>query len=270
MIKKLIFTALAIMTFSINSSAQTANDTLVIAHMCDSQLGFGADGIEEDIIQFNKAIENVNRLQPDLVVMAGDMVHIPDSAHYARFFECARKFTVPVIYTPGNHDLYEPVSEEALAYYRSLFGDDFTVTKCKGRTIVEFNTQLFRKSPEHEAAAQREKLKAAVEKAKEEGSAVILVSHVPPFVSDIDEKEEYFNLTKADRRELLDFFADNGAFAWLCGHTHKSHCNVYKGISILNAENTSKSFDKRPKGFRLMTIAPDNTFTYRFIGNDEL
>ena len=36
-------------------------------------------------------------------------------------------------------------------------------------------------------------------------------------------------------------------------------------MTILNPETSSRNFDKRPFGFRLLTIRPDATYDWKFI-----
>ncbi len=251
-----------------NPCCHSSSDTLRIAHLCDPQIGFGPGGIEDDLNSFRIEIENVNRMRPDFVVIAGDMVNKPDSTSIARFKEAAAAIEAPVIYTPGNHDIYEPASATGLLRYRNAFGPDFTVTDAKGRDIISFNSLLLRGGPEEEMIEQKRLINEALKNASSKGHAVIMVSHVPPFAVEVDEKDEYFNLPSSIRRQVLDSFAENGVFVWLAGHTHKTHRNEYGSITILNAENTSCNFDKRPKGFRLLSIAPDNSFTWQFIPNE--
>lgn len=253
--------------FAAGAQKTSVTDTLRIAHLCDPQIGFYKDSLYVDIAAFEREIENVNALRPDLVVIAGDMVNIPDSTYFGLFKKSVSKLEVPVVYTPGNHDIYAPATQRGIDNYTKVFGPDLTVTPVKGRTLISFNTQLFSNAAPELIIGHRRRLVKAVEEAGKKGGGVIMLSHIPPFVAQIDEKEEYFNLPKADRRALLDHFADNGVFLWLCGHTHKTHRNDYGPIAILNGENTSVNFDSRPKGFRLLTIAPDNTFTWEFIPN---
>lgn len=267
--KKILTIIAAIMFLPIAAGAQmpSSSDTLRIAHLCDPQIGFYKDSLFVDIAAFEREIENVNALRPDLVVIAGDMVNIPDSTYFGLFTKSVSKLEVPVVYTPGNHDIYAPATQKGIDNYTKVFGPDLTVTPVKGRTLISFNTQLFGNADPKLIADHRQRLEQAVENAGKQGGGVIMLSHIPPFVVDIDEKEEYFNLPKSDRRALLDLFGKNGVFIWLCGHTHKTHRNDYGPVAILNGENTSVNFDSRPKGFRLLTIAPDNTFSWIFIPN---
>lgn len=250
------------------TKAATPVDTLRIAHVCDPQLGFGKYGFDDDLAAFQREIALINDLKPDIVVIAGDMVNKMDSAYIARFKAAAATFAMPVIYTPGNHDLVEPVTDKGLKLYRDSFGTDFSTTDCKGRRIISVNSMLMRGGPAAEVEAHNKKFADALKEASADGVPVIILSHVPPFEKDIDEADEYFNLPKALRRQLLADVAAAGCRLWLAGHTHKLGHNEFGGVHILNPENTSCNFDDRPRGFRLLTVAPNGTFTWEFNGVD--
>lgn len=251
------------------ASYAAPTDTLRVAHLCDPQLGFyGADKFEYDLDGFRREIAIINDMKPDLVVIAGDMVNKMDSFDIASFKEAAATLQVPVVYTPGNHDLPETVSAKGLKRYRDAFGTDFSTTDVKGRTVISINSMLLRGGPADEVAAHAEKFDKALAEASAAGKPVIILSHIPPFVKEIDEADEYFNLHKADRRELLAKVAAAGCRIWLAGHTHMLGHNEFAGVHILNGENTSANFDYRPRGFRLLTVAPDGDFTWDFIGID--
>lgn len=249
--------------------SQTRQEALRIAHLADPQLGFGPGGFDDDLEAFKTEIRNVNSLRPDLVVIAGDMVNKMDSSSVARFMEAASAIEAPVVYTPGNHDISEPCTPRGLKKYREAFGPDFSVhSLAGGRTLISFNSLLLRGGPDDEMDNAATTLREALSKAHCEGSPVILLCHVPPFAKDVDEDDAYYNLPKAIRRPLLECAADAGTFLWLCGHTHKTHRNDYEGIAILNPENTSCNFDRRPRGFRMLTIADDNSFSWEFVPNE--
>lgn len=262
--KHLFFIILAL----ISTFGGTAQSTLRIAHMADPQLGFGPGGFDDDLAAFIREIDIVNRLKPDIAVIAGDMVNRMDSASVARFRQAAAALEMPVYYTPGNHDISEPPTAEGLTRYREAFGPDFVTATIGGRELISFNSLLLRGGPADEMESCHARLDSALTAAKEARRPIIAMCHVPPFADNIEEADEYFNLPSAMRRDMLDRFAEAGVFVWLCGHTHKTHRNDYKGIAILNPENTSCNFDKRPKGCRILTIAPDNSFTWEFVGID--
>ena len=78
--------------------------------------------------------------------------------------------------------------------------------------------------------------------------------HHPLFVKDAEERETYYNLPQAKRRELLGLFERFGVVALLAGHTHTTTMHDYHGIQMVTSENTSKNFDKHPSGFRVWHV----------------
>ncbi|MDZ7721866.1 MAG: metallophosphoesterase [candidate division KSB1 bacterium] len=60
---------------------------------------------------FRSAVDNVNRLQPDIVLSVGDLVdgYTTDSTYlheqWSEFNDIIQKLTLPFFYLPGNHDI---------------------------------------------------------------------------------------------------------------------------------------------------------------------
>ena len=150
---KTVFLCLFLALSFFPAKASLDSDTLVIAHMCDTQIGFGRGGIEDDLANFYIAIDKVNRIKPDVVVIAGDMVNRMTPASIELFKQAASNIEAPVVLTPGNHDIAEPVTEAGLTAYRDAFGSDYTVMNVKGRTLLAFNSMLMRSGPAEEVEA---------------------------------------------------------------------------------------------------------------------
>lgn len=264
MIRKLLIILMASIPAFLTGAAPS--DTLRIAHLCDPQLGFGKGGFNDDLDAFCREVAQVNKLAPDIVVIAGDMVHNMDSASVTAFLSAAAAIEAPVVYTPGNHDITEPVTVAKIKAYTDVFGPDFSARTVKGRAIVSLNSMLMRSGrPKGEAQRHEAQLSEALAEAKAAGTPVIIVSHIPPFDKGIDEADEYFNLPTDSRKPLIARFYDAGCRLWLAGHTHTTARRSAGGIDILNAENTSRNFDGRPRGFRLLSIAPDGSYTWDFV-----
>jgi 3',5'-cyclic AMP phosphodiesterase CpdA len=154
-----------IILLNISACQQSGQKPLTVVHLCDPQLGFG--GFAADSARFEQAVKQVNELSPDMVVIAGDMVHdINDEHAIATVRQQIDRLKPPVILTPGNHDIPEPVTPERLEYYRRLFGDDFKAVECKQRLIVSANSQLWRNAPAEETERNDRQLSEALQKAK--------------------------------------------------------------------------------------------------------
>ena len=239
---------------------------LMIVQLCDPQLGFGNNRYDNDVARLKKAVLRINELAPDLVVIAGDLVDdVNNDEGVAAFQQIIAQINPPVLLTPGNHDLPDPVTADGLQRYHSRYGADFRVITCKGRCIISANSQMWREAPPELYIQHERLLQKALQKAKKKGQPVVMLTHVPPFVASVDEDDEYFNLPKAKRDDVLRLFEENGVFLWLAGHTHRTLQRSHNQITILNGETTSQNFDGHQSGFRLLTVYSDQSFSWDFI-----
>jgi len=88
-------------------------------------IGDRTGGTPEEWPVFDRAIEEINLLQPDFAVMIGDMIpgYIDDSddmnAQWEDFKEHVAPLTVPLFVIPGNHDISNP---RMLEWYSDIVG----------------------------------------------------------------------------------------------------------------------------------------------------
>ncbi|MDR3110129.1 MAG: metallophosphoesterase [Planctomycetaceae bacterium] len=264
-IKSILIAGISQSVLEADESSENSREKITLAQLCDPQLGFGKDGFDADVARLKREIEMVNELKPDVVLFAGDMVNnVADEKSVKTFLKLVAEIKPPVMLTAGNHDLPDPVTDEGLKRYRNYFGQDFSPRECKGHLIVSANSQLWRAAVQEEQDKHERLFRDALQSAKRREMPVILLTHVPPFVKSIDEKDEYFNLPRSKRTELLQLCESSGVVVWLAGHTHRTAKRNYNNIAILNGETTSQNFDQHPFGFRLLTIYPDKKFDWEF------
>ncbi len=233
--------------------------------LCDTQLGFGAVGYEADLKSFQQAVRQINQLKPDLVVICGDLVNVPESRAFADFKEVCAEFNVPYHCAAGNHDLGHPVKPLLLASYRETIGKDYYQFMHHGYTFVVVNTQLWKSPLEPETARHDAWLAQTLREAEKQNSPVFVVGHHPLFLQSADENEQYFNIPPERRKRILELFVENGVIAMLTGHTHKLVSNTHQAIQFLSGETTSKNFDKRPLGFRLWIVDSPKRISHQFV-----
>lgn len=254
----------------VDALSEGTKPTLTIAHCCDPQLGFGiAENAEaayrQDLRRLEKEIELLNAARPDLVVFAGDMTHLVEDAprDWPRLL---KKIESPLLIAPGNHDVPDPVKKAALDAYCAIFGDDNKSLVINGWKVVAANSQFCR--PTEETALRDEHsawFEAELRDAASSKTPVIVATHVPPFVKSLDEADAYFNFPTDKRRAYLDFCVDCGVKFYLAGHTHTTLEREYRGVPILNGETTSRNFDNRPFGFRMLKIDAAMNYEWGFV-----
>jgi 3',5'-cyclic AMP phosphodiesterase CpdA len=239
------------------------------AQMCDKQLGMG--GYEHDVKTFGLAVDQINKMKPDFVVICGDLVSKANDQSWADFNRIKAGFKIPCHCAAGNHDVSNKPTAESLQRYPEKIGKDYYTFEHKGFTFVIANTQLWKVPLKGESENHDMWFKEILAEAKKKDSPVVVV-HYPLFVKTPGEKESYYNIPTAKRMELLKLCEENGVVGFLAGHTQKLVVNDYKGMQLVNGETTSRNFDKRPMGFRWWDVAAQGKMIHRFVaieGMDE-
>ena len=253
--------------------------SLRIAHLCDPQFGFitsrpsmkgrsaehSAENYKADLARCERAIERINALKPDLVLLGGDMTQRPEDVEkeWPKLVELIKS---PWMVTPGNHDMGNRVTRENLERFRAVFGRDREARDVKGWRIIAGNSQFWHPTElKDEQAAYRDWIGEELERAKACGGKVILASHIPPFAFTQDEKDSYDNHPRKGRLEKLESYAASGARFYLSAHQHRLVVRGYKSLVILGAEATCDNFDRRPPGFRLFEVREDFSYFWNFV-----
>lgn len=231
-------------------------EAFTFVQLCDPQLGFG--GYEHDVNSFRIAVKKINDLKPDFVLICGDMVNNFDDKSLADFNDIRAGLKPPCYWCPGNHDVGNTPTLEALKKYRDFFGRDFYSFEHKGYTFVMTDTNIIRVPVEGETQKQDAWIKETITAAHDKKSPVFVIGHHPLFTKTSDEAYGNNSLPVEKRKELLDLFENSGVVAVLTAHTHQSVINDYKGIQLVTGETTSRNLDRRPFGFRLWIVSPDS------------
>lgn len=232
--------------------------------IADTQIGMG--GYEHDIEMLERAVEQINVLDPDFVIICGDLVEQPrDDKTYDDLLSVCSGFNMPVHYLTGNHDTGNTVSPENLDYYRNKIGPDYYRFDNKGYTFLAINTQYWNGGPPEEIAAHDEWLGNELRSAKSDNRPVIVAGHYPLYTVNPLEGEHYFNVPPEPRTEWLHAFYHYGVEAYLSGHAHKSIENEYMAMQLITAATTSLNFDDSPEGYMVWHIGPNRPHKHEYV-----
>lgn len=224
--------------------------------MCDTQLGMG--GYEHDVRMFEQAVKQINDLNPDFVVICGDLVHNAVDSSFADFNRIKKGFNMPCYPVPGNHDVGNKPDAKSLAYYRKTIGNDYYAFENKGVSIVMTNTQLWKVDVKEESEKHHQWFETTLNDLGKQDLESFVIGHYPIFLKTPDEEEQYFNLPLVKRERILELFKKNKVKAYLSGHKHETLINAVDDIQFVSGETTSKNFDGRPMGFRLWNVSLDS------------
>jgi serine/threonine-protein phosphatase CPPED1 len=177
-----------------------------------------------------RAVRAINAFspRPAFAVVCGDLVHsFPDTQparHAAEVTAFKNIFSevhpdIALVCICGNHDIGERPTPATISTWRSDFGDDYFSFWVGGVKFVALNSQLYKNATGEgatELAAEQDRwLDAELTLAQAEGARrVVVLSHIPPFISEPDEPSGYFPLPRDVRLRLLTRMARAGVTHW--------------------------------------------------------
>ena len=230
--------------------------------LCDPQLGMG--GYEHDTEYFQLAVDKVNELNPDFVVICGDLVNHAKDSSYADFLRIKEGFNMPCYLAAGNHDVGMTPTDTTLAYYRTTVGADYYDFLHKGYAFVVTNSQLWKSDVEGESEKQNQWFKESLSTHMKNKDNLIVIGHIPLYLEQSNEEENYSNFPTDKREEMLSLFDKHEVLAYLTGHTHRTIIHKHNHTQLVSGETSSKNFDNRPMGFRLWEVSSD-TLQHHFV-----
>ncbi|KAL6060162.1 hypothetical protein STEG23_004051 [Scotinomys teguina] len=114
---------------------------------------------------------------------------------------------IPLVLVSGNHDLGNVPTAETVEEFCQTWGDDYFSFWVGGVLFLVLNSQFFYDSSKCPALKQAQDhwLDQQLSMAEQQRCRhAIVFQHIPLFLQRIDEDDDYFNLTKAVRKELAD------------------------------------------------------------------
>lgn len=250
----------ALLFFSVSAISGQGSDFFIQGS--DPQFGMYAkdQNFVQETANFEFFIANVNRLKPMFAIVCGDLINkTGDSAQIAEFHRIAGKLNAAIkLYNvAGNHDVGNEPTPEKLALYRKNFGLDWYSFQESGLygIVLDSSVIAFPAKVQSEAAKQEQWLRAELEKAKLSGRLVVIFQHIPWFLSNADEPDQYFNITKPIRAKYLKLFAESGVRYIFAGHYHRNQLGTgANSLAMITTGPIGMPIGPDPSGFRIVTV----------------
>jgi predicted phosphodiesterase len=267
MIKNILFPLTVLVLFSCKvkkqeSFSKNKQKPFSFVQLCDTQLGLG--GYKNDIKSFKTAVKQINTLNPDFVVICGDLVQKRKDSSFIDFKKINETFKMPSYIAPGNHDVGVNPNKKTLNYYRKTIGDDYYTFQHKGYSFVVTNSLFWKTNVEYESKKHDNWFKERLKENSINNVPVFVIGHYPLYLKTLDEEEIFGNLPLTKRKELLDLFKKNNVVAYLTGHAHRRIINKQDNIQLVTAVSTSKNSRNSPLGFRVWNVSLD-IITHHFV-----
>jgi 3',5'-cyclic AMP phosphodiesterase CpdA len=244
--------------------------------IADPQIGFsGKDvSLEKDSELFRKAVFSINKLQPEFVVVCGDMINYPypgkiRDLQVERFFGILKEIDkkIPVYLLPGNHELTNSPKMQELNWYRKTFGKDYYKFKTNNWLFIVLNSNMI-VSPKFindESKTQKIWLKKILSSSAETSSGkVIVFQHHPFFLSKPLEADNYSNVPLACRKEYLDMLKKYNVKNVFAGHYHRCSDGNDGSLRMVTCGPVGKPLGKGQSGIMIVYISEDGNIFHRF------
>lgn len=273
--QKILSSLILILILAGFALAQKKNQTApwFFIQLTDPQFGMFENnaGFEKETILYEKAMSEINRLSPDFVVITGDFVHDQNSAAQINEFKRITaniKPSIPVYYSPGNHDIGQVPNEESLKKYRKNYGSDRFSFNHKGSSLIGFNTGLIKAKLEKPEREQFNWLSKQLQKSCN-AQHILLFTHYPFFNKTADEPTAYSNIDREYREKYLRLFSDNYVTAVFSGHYHNNSLSNYENVQLVTTSALGKPLGTVPSGFRIVKVYSDK-IDHEYYGLEEL
>jgi len=239
-------------------NAQKSQKYFQFVQLTDTQMGMISNNQNCDAENqlFMQAVNEVNKLKPDFVVITGDFVNNRTDSNQINSFLKIKSLIdkrIPVYLIPGNHDVGQKPNMETLNFYfKNYKTDKFSFTH-KGYKFIGINSGLINSGIEEEKA-QLEWLKKKLSGSK----PTIIFTHHPFFITDINEKDRYENIPLVKRMEYMQLFKKNGVTKIFAGHYHNNSIAHFDEIEMITTSAVGKPLGKAKSGYRVVTVYKDS------------
>ena len=245
--------------FSVGKPRESFN----FVHMSDTQIGFFDydTGCMHSDTLMNIAVEQINRIKPEAVIITGDLIDAPkwdvgplqDSIYRAN--KAKIDPDILVLEIPGNHDI-NPYTEENFAEYTALRGPDRFSEIVHNCAFIGINSDPIKDGVEKAEQEQWDWIEGELAAAAKYDHRFVFM-HCPIIRENIDEVEDYFNFPIPKREKYISLFKKYGVEAVFSGHTHMEFYTVYDGIQFINAGPVGNALSRGYPGFNLVNVAKD-------------
>jgi len=273
--KKLIIGLLLFTAIFWNSDAQNRNSTspYFIIQVTDPQFGMYNENksFEKETELFEKAVKEINRLNPDFVVITGDLVNDKNNRSQVEEFKRIKSQInpeIPVYLSPGNHDIGMPATQTDIEQYRSDYGSDIFSFRHKKSLFIGINSVIIKGDTPEPEQNQFEWLKKELSKGKR-AEHIIIFTHYPFFINSADEKETYSNIALTKREIYFNIFNNYNVGAIFAGHLHNNGNGKAGTTEMITTGAVGKPLGKAPSGMRIIKVYPERIETSYF-GLDEI
>jgi 3',5'-cyclic AMP phosphodiesterase CpdA len=245
--------------------------------MSDPQLGMytANKGFEHETANFEFAVATANRLKPAFVVITGDLINDASNTEQAAEYKriaASLDSKIRLFSLPGNHDVGNEPTKESLARYRERFGPDYYTFRVGGIAgfVLDSNLEKGAQNVPEEAAKMEAWFKAELAKARQEGAQQLIVfQHIPFFLKEAGEEDQYFNIPRDTRQRYLKLLHEYGVKQVFAGHYHRNEEGRDGELDMVTTGPVGMPLEGAKSGIRIVTVT-EGGVSHKFYDFGEL
>lgn len=244
-----------------NAQKKNSSAPFFFIQVTDPQFGMydSNNSFVKETELYEKAVNAINSLNPDFVVITGDLVNNKDDrSQVAEFKRITAKInsTIPVHYSPGNHDIGQAPEQKDIDSFVSDYGYDRFSFRHKKSLFIGLNSCIIKANTPGLEKIQYDWLKKELSKAGR-AKHIILFCHYPFFINTFDEPETYSNIAVETRKRYLTLFNEKKVDAVFAGHLHNNASGKYGKMYMITTSAVGKPLSDTPSGIRIIKVYPD-------------
>ena len=229
------------------------------------------EGLAKETSLFTEAIETANKINPDFVVICGDMVHNSDSdEQFQELIRISRLLNddIKLYWVAGNHDVGDKPTRAGLAQYKEQFGEynySFQEENCY---FIVLNSSIC--YAPGSVPDEWDILISFLEKELQIAASVqqrhkIIFMHHPLYLNDPNEGDNYFVIPSARRAKIIDLITEYDVSAVFTGHLHRNNYKKIGNTELVSTGPVGFPLGEDPSGIRHVRV-DDNSLTHEYLG----
>ena len=229
------------------------------------------EGLAKETSLFTEAIETANKINPDFVVICGDMVHNSNSdEQFQELIRISRLLNedIKLYWVAGNHDVGDKPTRAGLAQYKEQFGEynySFQEENCY---FIVLNSSIC--YDPGSVPDEWDILISFLEKelqiaASDQQRHKIIFMHHPLYLNDPNEGDNYFVIPSARRAKIIDLITEYDVSAVFTGHLHRNNYQKIGNTELVSTGPVGFPLGEDPSGIRHVQV-DDNSLTHEYLG----
>ena len=227
------------------------------------------EGFAKETSLFTEAIETANKINPDFVVICGDMVHNSDSEEQFReLIRISRLLNedIKLYWVAGNHDVGDKPTRAGLNKYREQFGEyNYSFQEENCYFIVLNSSICYDPSSvpdEWDSLISFLEKELRIATSSQQRHKIIFMHH-PLYLNDPNEGDNYFVIPSERRAKIIDLITEYDVSAVFTGHLHKNNYQKLGGTELVSTGPVGFPIGNDPSGIRHVQLT-EHSLTHKY------